>query len=265
MATKHFENGIVSSSAGGSSDIATDIFVTGDVWWVDSVNGNDANDGRNRNAPLATLEQAHTNAAGGNGDLIILEAGHTETLGASLTISKDGLRILGLGTGSSKPSFTCNAAIDMFNITGEHVEINNLLFPVGTTAQNTARINVANDGVRIENCDFYCGQYDLETITLATLVDDCVIKGCTFTVSADGPDSAIEIEAADVLGLLVESCTFDGGSSNWDNAAIYSTVAHDEWIYRSNTLTNKAHIIHTASAKGQCVGVIAGDGSRVEV
>lgn len=265
MATKHYENGIVATTAGGSTDISTDIFVTGDVYWVDSANGNDSNAGTNRNLPLATLGQAHTNATSNNGDIVIFEAGHAETLGSSVTISKSGIRFFGLGAGSTKPSFTVNAAVDGLDITGEGVEINGFRFPVGTTAQNTARINVANDGAKIKNCDFYCGQYDIETITLATLVDDAVIEGCTFTISEDGPDSGIEVEAADVLRLRVEGCTFDGGDYDFDNAGLYSAVAHTEFLYRDNVLTNKASIIHTAAATGNCVGVIAGDGSRVEV
>jgi len=265
MATKHYENGIVSSSAGGDTDLGTDIFVTGDVFWVDSVNGNDSNAGTNRTAPKATLSSAISAAAANNGDLIILEANHSETLTSSLTISTAGLRIMGLGTGSTKPAFTCDAAIDMFNITGARVEINGLRFPAGTTANNTSRINVGAAGIRIINCDFTCGANDLESITVPDAGDDCEINGCTFTISADGPDAAIEIESASVLGLKVIGCTFDGGSSDFDAAAINSGVAHTEFLYRGNTLTNNASIIHTAAATGQCIGTIAGDSSRVEV
>ena len=265
MATSHFENGIVSTTAGGHTDISADIFVTGDVFWLDSVNGNDANPGTNRNLPVATIAQAITNAAANNGDLIIIEAGHSESLGASQAISTAGLTIIGLGTGTNKPAFTVTAAVDGFNITGADVRLVGLRFPVGTTAANTARINVGAAGVIIEDCDFLCGAQDLETITVADAGDRCEINGCTFTISADGPDAAIEIEAAGVLGLRVISCTFDGGDYDFDAAAINSGVAHTEFMYRANTLSNKASIIHTAAAKGICTGTVAGDGSRVEI
>lgn len=265
MATKHYENGIVATTAGGSTDIATDIFVTGVVYWVDSVNGNDGNAGTDRNAPKATLASALSAATANNGDIIILEANHAETLSGAVAISKAGLGIFGLGSGSTKPSFTVAAAVDGFNISGDAVEINGLRFPVGTTAGNTSRINAGADAIRIIDCDFYCGAQDAETITIPANMNDVEINGCSFTVSADGPDSAIEVEDATVTGLRIISCSFDGGDYNFDNAAIYSAVAHTEFLYRSNTLTNKAHIIHTAASKGWCIGTVAGDGSRVEV
>lgn len=265
MATKHYENGIVGASEGGSTDISTDIFVTGDVIWVDSVNGNDSNAGTNRNSAKATLASAISVTASNNGDIIIIESGHTESISSSLTIGVQGLRIFGLGSGSNKPNFTVTAATQMFDLTSARIELHNLRFPAGTTIANTSRINVQGAACRIVDCDFICGQYDLESIQVPDAADDLEINGCTFTITADGPDAAIEIEAAAVLGLKVIGCTFDGGSFDFDAAAINSGVAHTEFLYRNCILTNKASIIHTAASKGQCVGVVAGDGSRVEV
>lgn len=264
MATSHYENGIVATTAGGSTDFSNDVFVTGDVYWVDSVNGNDGNAGTNRNAPLATLSQAITNATANNGDVIFFEADHTETLSASQSFSKAGLTFIGLGSGTSKPSFTVNGNVDMFSLDAARNRIVGFQFPVGT-ASHTARINVAAATCKIEDCDFSCGANDLESITIADAGDDCTIQGCTFTVTADGPDAGIEVEAAGVLGLKVISCTFDGGSSDFDAAGLNSAVAHTEYLYRDNTLTNKASIIHTAAATGICTGTVAGDGSRVEI
>lgn len=265
MATKHYENGIIATTDSGSTDISADIFVTGDVYYVDSVNGNDSNAGTNRNSAKATVSSALSAATANNGDVIVIESGHTESLSSALTISKAGIRIYGLGSGSTKPNFTVTAAVDGIDITAARVELHNLRFPVGTTATNTSRVNVAGAGARIVDCDFLCGAQDLESITIADAGDDCEINGCTFTVSADGPDAGIEVEAAGVLGLKVISCTFDGGSFDFDNAGLYSAVAHTEFTYRANTLTNKASIIHTAAAKGICTGTIAGDTSRVEI
>ena len=65
--------------------------------------------------------------------------------------------------------------------------------------------------------------------------------------------------------MTVDDCTFDGGDYNWDNAALYSAVAHTEFVYRDNTLTNKASIIHTAASKGQAIGTVSGDGSYIQI
>lgn len=262
--SKNFENGIVPASAGGSTDLTSDIMTTGVVYYVNSVSGNDANAGTNRNSPKATLASAYTAATANNGDIIILESTHAETLTGSQSFSKAGVRVMGLGAGSSKPAFTLNGNVDMFNLSAVRNEIHNIKFPASTSA-NTARVNAAATGCRIINCDFTCGVNDLDNITLPAAAVDLEINGCTFTISADGPDRAINVESAAVLGLKVIGCTFDGGSFDFDDAALYSTFAHTEFLYRDNVLTNKASIIHTAASKGQCVGTIAGDTSRVEV
>lgn len=264
MPTAHYENGIVSTSAGGSTDISADIFTTGEIYYVNSSGGSDSNSGLNRNAPKATLSSALTDATASNGDIIIIEASHTETLTGSLAFSEAGITVLGLGSGSTKPAFTVNGNVDMFDITAARVRISGLRFPAGTAA-HTARINIGAAQAILEDLDFTCGANDLNSITVPDAGDYAVISGCTFTISADGPDAGILVESATTLGLHVLSCQFDGGSYDFDDAGLYSAVAHINYLYRANTLTNKASIIHTAAAKGICTGTIAGDGSRVEI
>lgn len=260
------ENGFVASTSGADSFIYNDMIITGGVIWVDSVNGSDSNSG-SEVAPLATIAQAVTNATANTGDIIIVKSGHTETLTTAITMSKAGLKIFGVGSGSSAPNITVGAAIDGFDITADDCEINNIYFPIGTTATNTSRINIGADRARIKGCTFLCGQYDLESITITSAGTNATIDSCTFTVSADGPDAAIEIESASATGLRIYSCSFDGGSgtNNFDNSAINSAVAHLNFVYDTVTLTNGAKIVHSAGAKGWISNPIAGDGSTVTV
>lgn len=264
MATRNYENGIVGSTEGGYADFAADIFVTGSVFWVNSVGGSDANGGTNRNAPKATLAGAISAATANLGDVIFLESGHTETLGSSLALSKAGIIVVGLGSGSTKPAFTVNANVDGIDFTAARNFVYNLRLPVSTSA-NTSRMNVGAAGCGIFDCDFLCGANDLETITIPDAGDDVEINGCTFTISADGADSAIRPESATLVGLKIFGCSFDGGSFDFDDAAVYSTVAHTEYRYRNNILLNKASILHTAAAKGICSGTVMGDGCRVQI
>ena len=263
--SKNYENGIVASGAGFPSDISKDIEVTGDVFWLNSALGNDANAGTNRSEPKATITSAIAAATANNGDLIIIEPSHEETITAEIDVDKAGIRILGLGSGSTKPRFTVDFAGDGFNITANRVELNNLKFPIGTTANNTSRINLASPGSRVFGCVFECGENDIETITIPTAGKDCEINACTFTIVEDGPDSGIEIESATALGLKVIGCQFDGGDFNFDSGAIFSSVSHTEFLYRDNVLINQAHIIHNSESKGQAAGTVMGDGSRLEI
>lgn len=259
-----YENGLVSTTSGGDSFISSDITITGTAIWVDSVNGNNSYAGTEE-FPLATLAQAITNATASNGDLIILKSGHTETLTANLALSKAGLKILGLGSGSSAPNFKSNANIDLFTVSAAGVELNNLYFLASTTATCTARIDINAANCRIKGCTFLCGAFDQNSITITASGLYASIISCSMSVTADGPDAGVIVESASAVGLRIESCSFSGGTYNWDDAAIYSASAHTNFVYDTVTLTNKAHIIHTAAAKGYVTGVVAGDNSQVRV
>lgn len=258
------ESGFASQASGADEFIYNDLIATGAVHWVDSVNGNDSNSGSEAE-PLATLAQAITNATANNGDLIILKSGHTETVSTQISVSKAGLKIYGIGEGSAAPRFTANAAIDCISVTGAACELNNLYFPVGATANNTARINVDAAGVRIKGCTFLCGVRDISTITLTANALYCRIESCSMTISADGPDHGVIVESASVAGLFIKDCAFNGGTYNWDVAGIYSAFANLNFHYQTITLTGDARISHTANAKGWFSEIIAAEGAQVQV
>lgn len=254
------ENGLTSDS-GSDSFITSDMIVTGAVLWVDSVTGNGSGPGTYE-SPYSTLALAIAAATTENGDVIVIKSGHSETLTSAIDINK-GVKIFGTGSGSSAPQFICNAAIDCITVTAADAELNNLYFPVGTTANNTARINIGASHVKVKGCTFLCGARDIESITVENAGDYALIESCTFTVSADGPTAGIRIEHASTLGIRIQDCSFNGGSYSWDNGAIYSSVAHTGFVYKDNTLTNRADIVHTAAAKGYCIGTVAGDDCHV--
>lgn len=259
------EDGLATSSEGADTFITKDILSTGAIHWVDSATGSDSNSGSEQ-SPLATLAQAVTNATASNGDIIVVKSGHTETLTSGITVNKAGLKIFGIGSGSSAPKFTVAAAIDGISVTANDVELNNLYFPVGTTANNTARVNVDARRVRIKGCTFLCGQYDVSSVTITANGIDCEINSCTFTISADGPDHGVIVENAAAHGLFIYNSTFNGGSYNWDVAAIYSNVAHLNWLYDTVTLTGDAGVQHAnTSNKGVFSNMISSTGSQVQV
>ncbi len=257
-----YEGGMVSTTAGADEFISNDIIITGNVYYVYSVSGSDSNDG-SENYPLATLSAAQALATDNNGDVIIVKSGHTETISSAITISK-AVKYYGLGTGSSRPKFTCAAAIKLFDVSARGVEINNFYFPKGTTTGNTARID-AYAGLKIKNCYFECGQYDQNTILVPATSYNVVIDSCSFVVVENGPDSAIKPTSTDVLELNIKNCSFNGASIDWDDAAIYSAVAHVNFEYENNTLTGNARMHHNTASTGWCSGTIAGDNCKVKV
>lgn len=211
---------------------------TGRFYWVDSeasLAGDSTGKGRNPLAPFATLDYAIGVATASRGDIIYIAPGHSETLTAVVTVDKIGLTIIGQGQGTLRPQFTINANIDGITITAADCVVKNLYFNERTNA-HTATINVAAANAVVENVHFDCGANDLESITIEAAGDYLTVKDCDFVVTADGPDAAVEIEAASVDGLVVEDCVFNGGSATnaWDAAAVNSTVAHTNCTISGN-------------------------------
>jgi len=258
------ESGLAADDSGADEFISSDLITTGAIHWVDSVNGNDGYTG-SESEPLATLQQAITNATTNNGDIIVLKSGHLQTVSSTITINKAGLKIFGIGEGSTAPVFTLAAATDAISVTANNVEINNLFFAASTTATNTARINVDAANCKIKGCVFRCGVYDAASATLTSNALYTEIVSCSFSVTANGPDYGIIVESASAVGLRIQECSFNGGTYNWDLGAIYSGFAHLNYMYDSNTFTGDAQVVHTAAAKGCLSNTIAGEGSTVAV
>ena len=92
----------------------------GKVFWVSNAStamqtgqktGSDGNKGT-FDAPFATLDYAVGQCTGSRGDIIFVKPGHAETYSAagSLTLDVAGVAIVGLGSGSLRPTFTLDTA-----------------------------------------------------------------------------------------------------------------------------------------------------------
>lgn len=257
---RYIEAGLAST---GDAFLDEELITSGVVHWVHSGTGNDANPGTYE-LPLATLAQAVTNATASNGDIVVLKSGHAETLTSAVVLSKAGVKFFGLGSGSSAPSFTCNAAVDLIQVTAADVEINNFYFPAATTGICTGLIDAGAADLRIKGCTFVCGEFTQYAVTVPAAGTNLRIENCQFSVSADGPDAGVIVESASATGLYIANTTFDGGTYNWDDAALYSTVGHLRFVYDSVTLTNYARMRHTSSsAKGIASNLIVDAGGEV--
>lgn len=191
------------------------------VWYVLSTTGTDAASpsGQDRIKPLATLAQAHTNAAAG--DIICLLSGHTETLTSAQTFSKSDIKVIGEGSGSNRPRFTRDADINMFDVTAAGVVFINLYFPASTTASTKSRVRMAAANDQIHDCYFECGASDTgpgaETITGAGSV---VVTNTSFVSTATSlsaqPHSGLKVTNA-ITDLELMTVVFDGGSTGWSN------------------------------------------------
>lgn len=213
------------------SELATSkpLHSTGDAWYVHSGTGSDAASprGKERIRPLATIAQAVTNAAAG--DWIILLDGHAQTIGSSQAINKARLKIIGAGSGDTRPRFTRNFNGVMWDITADDVYIYGVYFVASTLTSTAARIRTANARTEIDACYFEHGTLDTGTgVQFVTGWSAGRIANTTFkstsTSTSSQPESAITVTNAGTRLDLYKN-TFDGGSSGWSNPYAFSTAA----------------------------------------
>lgn len=222
-----YPNG-VGGTAGADLATADRLYASGVVWYVLSTTGTDAASpaGQDRIKPLATLSQAHTNAAAG--DIICLLSGHTETLTSAQTFNKADLKVIGEGSGSNRPRFTRNADINMFDVTAAGVVFVNIYFPQSTLTSTKSRLRFAGANDQFHDCYFECGALDTgpaaETITGAGSV---VVTGTSFvstaTLLSAQPHSALKVTNA-ITDLELMTVVFDGGSTGWSNQYAFNVA-----------------------------------------
>jgi hypothetical protein len=130
--------------AGGIYTIAGIDQVPGDVFFVDSAAtnaGDTTSHGRSPDKPFATLAYAFSSDLVDSGDVVYVMPGHAETVNAAGDITMDiaGVTVVGLGRGSSRPTFTyATDTAATWLITAANVSVRNVLITC------TGTIDVAN-------------------------------------------------------------------------------------------------------------------------
>lgn len=228
----------IGGSSGAELVSVSPLMTSGDIWYVSSTSGSDAAAprGKERIRPLATLAQAHTNAAAN--DTIVLLSGHQETLTAAQTFNKAGLLVLGEGLGTTRPRFTRNGNVNMFDITAAGVRVENIYFVASASASALSRLRFAGANNRCINCYFEHGSNDtgpgLETITGASQVrvTDTTFISTSTDVTAQ-PESAIKVTNA-ITDLEVNTCVLNGASSGWSNPYAFNGAGAITRLYGIN-------------------------------
>jgi hypothetical protein len=210
--------GFGGSTGAGLATVAP-IYTSGDVWFVSSLVGTDAVSpaGKSREQPLATVAQAQTNAAAG--DVIVVLSGHSETLGTKLTLSKAGLILLGEGAGASRPRFNRSADVNLWDVTGAGIRLENLRFNSdAATAYATDRVLVTGNSCIVRGCYFVCGANDSASpaLAVATGVTNLRIDGASYFVASGTSRTVTGYKGLSLKGtttdLELDDVIFDAGT-----------------------------------------------------
>lgn len=233
--------------------------LSGDVYYVDSVNGADGNDGLSWAKALATIDAAIGKCTANNGDMIYVAAGHAETLTAKITADIAGVSIIGLGNGNNRPSLTVGGTIDGVDITANDVVIENLRF-VTPSAAATADVNVAAARSVIRGCRFELGANAVDPVTVTADGERPVFEYNEVQVTADGPDDWIVFEGVvdhPVIrhNLVIGSDgtnAFDDGAINYGSQAVTNPMVYDNNFDGQGVAT--VVVVNNASVVGELMG-----------
>lgn len=204
---------------------------------------------------FATITAALGACVANRGDVIYVLPGHTETVTSAITVSKAGVSIIGLGNGNLRPQITGNGTIDVFDITGANVLIENIGFPAPETDDQTSDINVAAAGCIIRGTSHIGSQTaknKTDIITVASGGDDLVIEDVEMYNTVVDCVSGISLEAA-VARAKIRRNTIMGtfSTANIMDEAL-ATLAHIEHNALKNTKTTGAVMNFTNNSTGMC-------------
>lgn len=203
------------------------LFHSGSIWYV-GPGGTDAASpaGRQRNAPLATLGQAFTNAAAG--DTIQVLAGTTIALSGNLNMNKAGLHVYGEGDETTRPIVTSTGGFVSLTLGAAGMWLEGFTFPVPTGAGGS-HVTVGAASCAIVNCLFECNANTANrAVQLSTGSSNTSLVGVTFrSVAASTltrPAIALESTAA-ISDIMLDTVIIDGGSFGWTDYAVKFTTA----------------------------------------
>src|ERR1700722_8549778 len=192
----------------------------GQVFWLNNSSilnpqqhaGSDSNHGTYLD-PFATIENATNFVVPGRGDIIMIGAGHAETISnATATIlNSSGAAVIGLGSGPYRPTFTLNTATGAsLPITGSNLVLQNLLFIA----------NFAN-----------IASYFTQSVASVT----ASLSGTTLTVTVVGSGTLYPGSYLSATGILANTCILNQVSGTTGGVGVY-TVNNSQTI-ASTTFT----------------------------
>jgi hypothetical protein len=156
----------------GNKSVITD---NGHTYYVDSVNGSATGNGKTWETALTTIDAAINKCAAN--DTIIVAPAHVETYsttGAKIIADVVGIKIIGMGEGSSRPTLNFGHTGATITISAANVTIENILFKATVDS-------VVTYGT-ISGAD--CALINVETRDAANVevIDDFTVTGARLTV-----------------------------------------------------------------------------------
>ena len=216
--------------------------------------------------PFATLAFALTQTVHGRGDIIFVGPGHAETIADATTLymNCNGVAVVGLGTGTLRPTFTFTAAAGNVPIRSGNMSIQNCVF-----LANSAAIVSAFTGIRGSSATstitgttfkavaaitgaFYPGMVLAGTgVTPGTFIQSTITGDATTIGSTYQVYPSQTVTSTTITGLTpdfsVENCTFR------DTSSILNFIT----LITGNVTTNSMSGLNFSNNRIQSLGTTA--------
>ncbi len=243
---------------------AAPFYANTSTYWLSSSGSDSTGTADTPELPFLTLNKLITTTPVGAGSTIFVPAGFVETLAAAQVVPA-GVHIIGSGTGSSRPRFTCANSVAAFTMSGAGACLENLFLPASTVTP-AAKVDISAAGVSLLSCYVECGAYDhtIPGVSISSGGNYALIEDTTFASVASQPGKAIASTAV-ANDLHINGCTFSGGAFGWSSDAIrIATGAMTRLVIRDVTLTGNSDIaIAITGSTCKIFGVTASGASRI--
>jgi hypothetical protein len=251
----------------------------GKVFWVSNSSviqtgqrgGSDQNKGT-FDAPFSTLEYALSQCTANRGDIIFIKPGHAESVTSATSLNFDvaGVQIIGLGTGSKRPTFTFTTAnTATIPVTADNMSVSNCMF-VGNflSIASCFTVAAAADFV-VDSCDFRDTSAILGFLSIVTTTVSVNSDGLTYTnnrrksdaTTSPGPDVVV----ANTMSRLkvngnktIHTVASNNVAALLEHGALVMTDAEivGNYVYSVNTDTaTGAILVKTTATTGS--GIVA--------
>lgn len=147
--------GLRGNTIGVANLTGVPVMTTGSTFYVDSVTGSDNDSGKTPAQAKATIDAAIGLCTANKGDVIYILPGHAETVTAtSIAYDVAGVRIIGLGQGLSRPTFTFGAAAATITVSAANSSWENCVFIANFADVAAAFTLAAAKDFKLVNNDF---------------------------------------------------------------------------------------------------------------
>ena len=192
-------------------------------FYVDSVNGSNGNPGT-FDQPVATLDYSIGLCTANTGCVIIIKAGHAETITANTELLFDvaGITIVGLGNGANRPTFTLTTGnTNRIPVSAANIKISNCIFVGNFLSIATCFLLTTAPGFWVDSCSFRDTSAILGFLSIITTTVSVNCDGLIFT------NNTVQSDATTTPGpTIVVANTLDRLTIS-DNFITHSTISNN--------------------------------------